>query len=48
MSCTECKKLRAALAEAEQTGDQTKAIDCRVLLRRHPQHDGTPVEKGEQ
>lgn len=49
MSCYKCQKLRAELAEAERSGDQTRAVDCRVLLRRHPQHDGVPVEiKGDQ
>ncbi|MCF3174589.1 hypothetical protein IPZ61_14810 [Streptomyces sioyaensis] len=49
MSCDKCRTLRAELAEAERSGDKTKAVDCRVLLRRHPQHDGVPVEReGEQ
>ncbi|WP_414506116.1 hypothetical protein [Streptomyces sp. NEAU-L66] len=43
MNCDKCQKLRAELAEAERIGDQTRAVDCRVLLRRHPQHDGVPV-----
>ncbi|SEE28529.1 hypothetical protein SAMN06272775_2882 [Streptomyces sp. 2323.1] len=49
MSCAKCRTLRAELADAERSGDKTKAVDCRVLLRRHPQHDGVPVEReGEQ
>lgn len=49
VSCTTCHTLRAELAEAERNGDQTKAVDCRVLLRRHPQHDDVPIEsKGER
>lgn len=44
MRCSKCAKLRAELAEAERRGDQTKATDCRVLLRRHPEHDGVAVE----
>ncbi|RXS85709.1 hypothetical protein EST92_07025 [Streptomyces sp. TM32] len=46
MSCAKCRTLRAELADAERSGDKTKAVDCRVLLRRHPQHDGVPVERG--
>ncbi|MCZ1008171.1 hypothetical protein [Streptomyces lydicus] len=44
MSCDECRRLRAELAAAVRNGDKSKAVDCRVLLRRHPQHDGVPVE----
>lgn len=44
MSCSRCAELRAELADAARRGDQTKATDCRVLLRRHPKHDGVPVE----
>lgn len=46
MSCTKCVGLERELEAAERAGDQTKAVDCRVLLRRHPQHDGVPVEAG--
>ncbi|MGP8300357.1 hypothetical protein ACTPOK_21020 [Streptomyces inhibens] len=49
VNCAKCAKLRAELAEAEEAGNKTKVIDCRVLLRRHPQHDEVPVEsKGEK
>ncbi|MEU3987978.1 hypothetical protein [Streptomyces platensis] len=44
MSCTTCDALRAELATAERHGDRSKAVDCRVLLRRHPEHDDVPVE----
>lgn len=44
MSCPACQALREELAEAERTRDRSKAVDCRVLLRRHPRHDDTPVE----
>ncbi|MFF7700032.1 hypothetical protein [Streptomyces lydicus] len=44
MSCEACRALEAELAEAERSGNRTKAVDCRVLLRRHPRHDGVPVE----
>ncbi|GAO07024.1 hypothetical protein NCG97_17755 [Streptomyces lydicamycinicus] len=44
MSCTTCDTLRAVLAVAERHGDRSKAVDCRVLLRRHPEHDDVPVE----
>ncbi|MFE7540131.1 hypothetical protein [Streptomyces platensis] len=45
MSCTTCDTLRAVLALAERNGDRSRAVDCRVLLRRHPEHDDVPVEK---
>ncbi|WP_405840121.1 hypothetical protein OG528_19820 [Streptomyces platensis] len=45
MSCTTCDTLRAELATAERNGDRSKAVDCRVLLRRHPEHDDVPVER---
>lgn len=44
MSCRKCDHLRGELADAEASGDKSKAVDCRVLLRRHPDHNGTPVE----
>ncbi|PBC84246.1 hypothetical protein SAMN05428945_1122 [Streptomyces sp. 2224.1] len=44
MNCEKCRTLEAELADAVRRGDKTKAVDCRVLLRRHPQHDGGPVE----
>ncbi|MGW3271396.1 hypothetical protein ACWDFH_07955 [Streptomyces kronopolitis] len=44
VNCDECRTLRAELADAVRRGDKSKAVDCRVLLRRHPQHDGVPVE----
>ncbi|MFE0374528.1 hypothetical protein ACFW1M_02885 [Streptomyces inhibens] len=47
MSCTKCAELERDLEAAEKAGDLTKAVDCRVLLRRHPQHDGEPVEKAD-
>ncbi|MGW9041649.1 hypothetical protein ACWGQL_03645 [Streptomyces lydicus] len=43
MSCETCRALKAELAEAERSGDRTRAVDCRVLLRRHPRHDDVPV-----
>lgn len=46
ISCTKCTDLERELEAAEKAGDQSKAVDCRVLLRRHPQHDGVPVETG--
>ncbi|MGA5559896.1 hypothetical protein ACPCUV_01705 [Streptomyces platensis] len=45
MTCTTCDTLRALMALAERHGDRSKAVDCRVLLRRHPEHDDVPVEK---
>lgn len=44
--CTACTELERELAAAERAGDLTKAVDCRVLLRRHPRHDGEPVAIG--
>ncbi|MFE0425216.1 hypothetical protein [Streptomyces sp. NPDC058953] len=41
--CAECVRLRALLKEARSVGDGSLAADCRVLLRRHPAHDGVPV-----
>lgn len=46
MTCTKCIDLERELEAAEKAGDQTRAVDCRVLLRRHPQHDEVPVETG--
>ncbi|MCB5907085.1 hypothetical protein [Streptomyces pinistramenti] len=44
VGCPECERLTAELSAAERAGDASKAVDCRVLLRRHPQHDAFPVE----
>lgn len=41
--CRECVRLRALLEEARRAGDLSLAVDCRVLLRRHPSHDTVPV-----
>lgn len=46
MSCPKCIDLERELEAAEKAGNQSRAVDCRVLLRRHPQHDGVPVEAG--
>ncbi|BDH13321.1 hypothetical protein HOK021_45000 [Streptomyces hygroscopicus] len=46
MSCTKCVELERELAAAEKAGDRTRAVDCRVLLRRHPEHDDVPVRAG--
>ncbi|MEW9517311.1 hypothetical protein [Streptomyces tubercidicus] len=43
MSCPTCDALRKELAAAERNGDPSKAVDCRVLLRRHPEHGDVPV-----
>ncbi|MEU9112951.1 hypothetical protein AB0D04_14475 [Streptomyces sp. NPDC048483] len=42
-SCPECDDLKVQLAAALNIGDRSKAVDHRVLLRRHPHHDDTPV-----
>ncbi|MEU8681138.1 hypothetical protein [Streptomyces sp. NPDC048611] len=44
MTCTTCEILRAELAAAERDGDRSRAVDCRVLLRRHPEHDDVRAE----
>ncbi|MFI1015496.1 hypothetical protein [Streptomyces sp. NPDC020965] len=41
--CLLCRRLRDRLRRAVRDGDETTAADCRVLLRRHPQHDDVPV-----
>ncbi|MEU3598973.1 hypothetical protein ABZ714_09625 [Streptomyces sp. NPDC006798] len=46
--CRECARLRALLADAEAVRDRSLAADCRVLLRRHPAHDGVPVAAAER
>lgn len=46
VNCAKCSYLQGELEAAERARDQTRAVDCRVLLRRHPQHDGVPVEAG--
>ncbi|MGW2630396.1 hypothetical protein ACWC2K_13840 [Streptomyces chattanoogensis] len=43
LACPECDRLRDQLAAALNLGDQSEAVDYRVLLRRHPRHDDTPV-----
>ncbi|MGC5342568.1 hypothetical protein ACPXCE_07415 [Streptomyces sp. DT24] len=43
MDCVICENLTAGLTAAEAAGDASMAVDCRVLLRRHPQHDDVPV-----
>ncbi|WP_261955555.1 hypothetical protein [Streptomyces nigrescens] len=41
--CATCAELLRAAAAAEKAGDFSKAVDYRVLLRRHrPQHGGEP------
>ncbi|MFB7633598.1 hypothetical protein ACFC0M_22020 [Streptomyces sp. NPDC056149] len=41
--CPQCTALRAELVAAEEARDRARAVDCRVLLRRHPRHDDVPV-----
>ncbi|QKM69295.1 hypothetical protein EWI31_20425 [Streptomyces tsukubensis] len=41
--CRKCANLRAGLKRAVRRGNASRVIDYRVLLRRHPQHDGVPV-----
>ncbi|MEU4845342.1 hypothetical protein [Streptomyces gilvosporeus] len=42
-ACPECDDLKVKLAAALNIGDRSKAVDYRVLLRRHPHHDDTPI-----
>ncbi|MFJ9415134.1 MULTISPECIES: hypothetical protein [unclassified Streptomyces] len=44
-ACPECDDLKVKLAAALNIGDRSEAVDYRVLLRRHPRHDGAPVPK---
>ncbi|MFI9233509.1 MULTISPECIES: hypothetical protein [Streptomyces] len=36
--CTGCLELARALVAALKAGDQSRATDCQVLIRRHPDH----------
>lgn len=36
--CPECARLHDDMDQAQATGDWSRVTDCRVLLRRHPQH----------
>ncbi|KWT61044.1 hypothetical protein ADL21_15480 [Streptomyces albus subsp. albus] len=40
--CTGCLELARALVAALKVGDQSKATDCQVLIRRHPDHAASP------
>ncbi|MFD8911743.1 hypothetical protein [Streptomyces sp. NPDC059575] len=41
-ACAECVRLQNEQYAAEREGDLSRAVDCRVLLRRHraAAHDG--------
>ncbi|MFI1012803.1 hypothetical protein [Streptomyces sp. NPDC020965] len=41
--CLPCRRLHDKLDAATRVNDETTAVDCRVLLRRHPAHDDRPV-----
>ncbi|GAU66891.1 Syd protein [Streptomyces sp. NBRC 110611] len=41
--CAECAWLKVELERALHIGDHSRAVDHRVLLRRHPRHDDVPV-----
>ncbi|MFF5563570.1 hypothetical protein ACFY7Z_15945 [Streptomyces sp. NPDC012623] len=41
--CATCLTLKEELASAERAGDRSRALDCVVLLRRHPDHGASPV-----
>ncbi|MFE7132423.1 hypothetical protein ACFVIM_16350 [Streptomyces sp. NPDC057638] len=39
--CAVCRELTIAESEAEGVGDHSRAVDCRVLRRRHARgHEG--------
>ncbi|KOG62191.1 hypothetical protein ADK76_13110 [Streptomyces griseoflavus] len=40
--CMGCLELARALVAALKVGDQSKATDCQVLIRRHPDHAALP------
>lgn len=37
--CPECARLEREREAAWKAGDRSKATDCVVLMRRHPNHD---------
>ncbi|MGE9696982.1 MULTISPECIES: hypothetical protein [unclassified Streptomyces] len=37
--CAHCAQLTREEREAEERGDLSRAVDCRVLISRHP-HEG--------
>ncbi|GFH77941.1 MULTISPECIES: hypothetical protein [Streptomyces] len=37
--CRQCEGLRGEEARARREFDHSRAVDCRVLLQRHPHHD---------
>ncbi|WP_236243831.1 hypothetical protein [Streptomyces sp. CC210A] len=41
--CDECSRLARAQRAAEAAGDHSRASDCVVLLRRHPDHGRRPT-----
>ncbi|MFH8346199.1 hypothetical protein [Streptomyces sp. NPDC018045] len=43
VECAGCAELARALAVALKAGDRSRATDCRVLIRRHPDHGVPPV-----
>ncbi|KAA6221373.1 hypothetical protein CP973_04765 [Streptomyces albofaciens JCM 4342] len=46
MECQGCLELARALVAALKAGDQSKATDCQVLIRRHPDHPALPPGHG--
>ncbi|MEU6443858.1 hypothetical protein [Streptomyces sp. NPDC047046] len=39
--CAHCAQLAREEREAEARGDYSLAVDCRVLIARHPHGDGS-------
>lgn len=44
--CVECARLAREKESARKAGDLSKATDCAVLLRRHPDHINKSAHAG--
>ncbi|MEU7316156.1 hypothetical protein [Streptomyces sp. NPDC007083] len=42
--CAECARLERVRDAARRAGDFSRATDCAVLLRRHPDHGRKPPD----
>ncbi|MEW2220568.1 hypothetical protein AB0939_14935 [Streptomyces sp. NPDC006990] len=43
--CAECVRLECDREAARTVGDWSRATDCAVLLRRHPEHGAKSVRR---
>ncbi|MBE9499167.1 hypothetical protein IHE61_14465 [Streptomyces sp. GKU 257-1] len=43
--CAECVRLERDREAARTVGDWSRATDCVVLLRRHPEHGTKPARR---